>query len=135
MSTTSLTFAIFVTRKATITPTEFRHHWETNHIALLQRLGGPNFPLSHTRHYISRDDAHPGFPASVIVGEDADFTFDAVAIVTFASEEAFQAFLPVMSSQEVVEDEERFTERERLRVVRLGWIGRTATEGGARIRD
>ncbi|KIA75636.1 hypothetical protein HK57_00568 [Aspergillus ustus] len=126
MSTTPYTFAIFVTRKADITPTQFRTHWETNHIPILQRLGGANFPLSHTRHYLSRDETLPGFPVSpVIVGSAGDFTYDAFAVVTFANEEAFQAFLPVMSSDEVVEDEERFTDRAKLRVVALGQIGRT----------
>ncbi|KAL2850256.1 EthD domain-containing protein [Aspergillus pseudoustus] len=128
MSSTPYTFAIFVTRKADISPTEFRTHWETNHIPILQRLGGPNFPLSHTRHYLSRDETLPGFPVSpIIVGSEGDFRYDAFAVVTFASEAAFQAFLPVMSSPEVVEDENRFTDRGKLRVVALGQIRRTNT--------
>lgn len=44
----------FFWRKPGLTPQEFRHHYETNHILLLLDLFGPAFPKSHTRFYLPR---------------------------------------------------------------------------------
>ncbi|KAL4817020.1 hypothetical protein BDW67DRAFT_184096 [Aspergillus spinulosporus] len=107
------TVLILVTRRGDLTPSEFRNHWETEHIPLLQRLGGTAFPVSHTRHYLQQ-------PVTPLAGDSADLTFDAFAVVQFASQAAFEEFLPVMSSPEVMADEDRFTDRGRMKAVVLG---------------
>ncbi|KAL2867519.1 EthD domain-containing protein [Aspergillus lucknowensis] len=131
----TFTIAVFVTRKPGLTPSDFRNHWENKHIPLLQRLGGSLFPLNHSRHYLAREETVDGdggycdFPVTPLVGESADFTYDGFAVVTFASESAFRGFLSVMISDEVQEDEERFTDREKMRAVVLGEVRVTPGEG------
>ncbi|KAL4789089.1 EthD domain-containing protein [Aspergillus venezuelensis] len=118
----SFTIVVFVTRKSSLSPAEFREHWENKHIPLLRSLAGPCFPLNHTRHYLKRDESSPSHPISILVGDSADITFDAFAVVSFANEAAFQHFVPIMTSPEVLKDEERFTDRAQLKAVVLGDI-------------
>lgn len=120
------TIVVFVTRKHELSPAEFHDHWENKHVPLLQRLAGASFPLSHTRHYLQRDETRADYPISPLVGHAADFTYDGFAVVSFASREAFQEFLPVMTSPEVLEDEERFTDRDKMKAVVLGDVRATA---------
>ncbi|KKA19511.1 Uncharacterized protein T310_6518 [Rasamsonia emersonii CBS 393.64] len=130
----------FLYRKPSISPDEFKQHYEANHIPLLKRLTGPDFPLTHTRRYIARksvdqpvegaSERNAKTPATVFVGSQADFDYDAVVELTFADEAAFQAFHAKLTSPEVAkelgEDEERFINRAKLRVVALGDVVETA---------
>ncbi|KAK4175368.1 EthD domain-containing protein [Triangularia setosa] len=116
---------IFVNRKSNISPEQFKDHWENTHVPLLQSLAGPRFPLSHIRHYLARDSANSTYPLNLLVGKPQDINFDAFAVVTFASEEAFRDFIPTMSLPEVAEDEDRFTDREKMRAVVLGYRNET----------
>nr|ABD63571.1 hypothetical protein E [Aspergillus parasiticus] len=124
MSTDGFTIAVFVTRKPDLSPDAFQDYWENHHVPLLRRLGGSLFPRSHIRHYLKRDSQAPDFPAAVLVGEPSDFTYDGFAIINFESEAAFQQFVPVMSTTEVAEDEDRFTDRSKMRAVVLGEVFR-----------
>jgi len=116
------TIVVFVTRKPGISPAAFKNHWEHKHIPLLKSLSGPLFPVSHTRHYIARDENGDETPARVLVGEPDDFTYDGFAVVEFEDEAACKKFVPVMSSQEVEDDEEKFTDRAKLKCVCLGEV-------------
>ncbi|KAL2819652.1 EthD domain-containing protein [Aspergillus cavernicola] len=116
------TIVVFVTRKPGLSPGEFLDHWENHHVPLLQRIGGSRFPQSHTRHYLQHDETSPEYPVVPLVGQSADFTYDGFAVVSFENEAAFREFLPVMLSSEVLEDEERFTDRARMKAVALGGI-------------
>lgn len=124
-SADSYSIVVFIKRKATLSPSEFMHHWENVHVPLLKRLGGSRFPLSHTRHYIG-PTLHPA-PAQDSLTEAG--RFDAFAIITFNSETAFHDFVPVMSLPEVLRDEENFTEPERMKAETLVAI-RSAGAGG-----
>lgn len=132
------TFLLFIPRNPALTPTEFKTHWETIHIPLLKSIAGPLFPLTHTRHYISRpaqDPSHPdpksnsdkdneAWPAAVLVGTQEDFTYDGIAELVFENEVAFHTFMAKMGEEEnakrISEDEERFIVRERMRAVVKG---------------
>jgi hypothetical protein len=120
MSSGPFIVVVFVTRKPTLSPEEFKDHWENKHVPLLKSLAGPRFPLSHRRHYLSRDPSAPDYPLRVAVGQPEDFDFDAFTVVTFESEAAFKQFVPTMTRPEVFEDEDRFTVRERMKAVILG---------------
>ncbi len=125
MSPDLVVVAVFVTRKPTLSPEEFEDHWENKHVPLLKSLSGARFPLSHTRHYLFRSESAPDYPLNLVMGQPRDFDFDAFAVVTFASEAALKEFSVTLSSPEVTEDEDRFTIRERLRVVILGSMNTT----------
>lgn len=116
------TIVVFVTRKAGISLADFKEHWEKCHIPLLRSLSGTSFPSRHTRHYILRNETDGENDAMVLVGKPNDFTYDGFAVVEFENECAFKTFLPVMSSQEVGDDEERFTDRAKMRCVALGEV-------------
>jgi hypothetical protein len=119
------TIRVFVIRKPGLSSDDFKDHWENKHISLLQSLSGPRFPLSHTRHYLARDSLNPDNAPYVLVGMPGDFTWDAYAEITFESETQFKEFVPVMSSQEVIEDEKRFTVPEKMRAVVVGDVRST----------
>lgn len=88
---------------------------------LIQEITGAYFPLSHTRRYIQRAD---GQNAKVIAGSQEDFDFDVVAEMVFESEEIFKGFYEIVSKEDnakiIDEDEKKFFDRERVRVVVLG---------------
>ncbi|OGM47414.1 hypothetical protein ABOM_002543 [Aspergillus bombycis] len=125
MSSDGFTIAVFVTRKPDLSPDAFQDYWENHHVPLLRRLGGSKFPRCHIRHYLKHDSQAPGFPAAVLVGEPSDFTYDGFAIINYESEAAFQEFVPVMSTPEVLEDEDKFTDRSKMRAVVLGGVRQT----------
>jgi hypothetical protein len=130
---------LFATRKPTLTPAEFRTHWETVHTPLIQSIAGSAFPLSHTRRYIARtpspsstSDTSNTWPAAVLVGAQEDFSYDGIAELVFEDQGAFEKFMGVVSGEEaakrIADDEEAFLAREKLRAVVLGETESTSRE-------
>lgn len=119
---------VFAHRKPGLSPVEFKSHYESRHLPLIQTLTGSLFPKSHTRRYIQRvqgpidgDADNANHPAVVMVGTPADFEYDAFAEIVFDDEAAFQAFFACITQAEaarrIAEDEELFLDREKMRVV------------------
>ena len=124
---------VFAYRKPGLSPADFKAHYENCHVPLLQSLAGDTFPNSHVRRYIQRSEnkstsapeAHSGnnvnTPAAVLVGTQADFEYDAFAELTFDDEAAFQAFFARVgqgkAAEKIAEDEEKFLDRGKMRVV------------------
>jgi hypothetical protein len=106
-----------IKRKPTLTPHDFRHYYDTVHVPLLKSLVGPAFPLTHTRHYITRLAESP-FPAvryrEGFKGSEVDF--DAVTIMVFRDTAHFDHFREVFFRESVQksmrEDEEKFQDTE-----------------------
>ncbi|KAF1972134.1 hypothetical protein BU23DRAFT_166488, partial [Bimuria novae-zelandiae CBS 107.79] len=71
-----MTFSLllFITRKPTLTPAEFKAHWDNTHVELLKSIAGDKFPLTHTRRYIARTEDNGTWNAAVIAGTQDDFT-------------------------------------------------------------
>lgn len=149
-----------------LTPAEFKHHYETSHVPLIQSLAGPLFPKSHTRFYIERKPqsqepsptpassapaaaptvkstpeagraaptgtASEHWPATVFVGGQSDFSYDAYAELVFEDVDAFQAFFGVVSAPEaaarIAEDEDLFLERSELRIAAMDDVRVTLRE-------
>jgi hypothetical protein len=104
---------MFGARKASLTPSEFRDYYEQKHIPFMQNLTGATFPLSHVRHYIQRDGA-PDYLAQLLPGgQQADFDFDVVAVLTYRDEEHFQENWAFFENEETArlirEDEANFS--------------------------
>lgn len=128
-----MTAKVFIVayRKPGISPEGFKTHYEA-HIANLKKLAGDTFPLSHKRNYIARTatvvegatERNATTPAVVIAGQQSDFDFDAQAELTFASQEALQAFVAKVQAPEaaaqIAEDEEKFLDRSKLSIALLG---------------
>ncbi|KAI1409884.1 hypothetical protein F5Y13DRAFT_169163 [Hypoxylon sp. FL1857] len=90
-------------------------------MSVIQEMAGANFPLSHTRRYIQRPE---GENATVIVGSQADFDYDVLAEMVFENEEVYKGFVEVVTKEEnakwIEEDEKKFFDRKRVRIVVLG---------------
>ncbi|KAF3067201.1 hypothetical protein GL218_08690 [Daldinia childiae] len=121
----------FFTRKAGISPEEFKEHLENIHMPILQEVAGPHFPLSHRRHYIQRTQGqgegttrNASTPAQILLGSQADFDYDVVAELTFQDAAAFQTFMAFSHTPEkaakVGADQELFLDRSQLRAVVVG---------------
>lgn len=70
------------------------------------------------------------YPA-VLRGDKTFFDFDAVAEVGFDDEAAYRAFIDSLNTEEAMEkvpaDEDKFSDREKLRIVVIGDIEETKT--------
>ncbi|XXG97868.1 hypothetical protein Hte_004182 [Hypoxylon texense] len=121
----------FVSRKQGISMEEFQSHYENIHVPLLKEVAGPHFPLSHTRRYIHRAEGqaegtarNATTPAHVLLGTQADFDYDAIIELTFASEAAFREFFQFVHAPEkaarVTSEEDKFIDRSQMRGVLLG---------------
>ncbi|KAI1213213.1 EthD domain-containing protein [Annulohypoxylon truncatum] len=130
---------VFVYRKPGTTPEQFKAHYEGSHVPLIRELAGAHFPLSHTRRYIHRSEGqgegttrNATTPASVLIGRQEDFDYDAFAELIFDDATAFQNFFAVMQQPDIAAkmaaDEEHFIDRSRLSVVVLGETHVTAKE-------
>ena len=108
---------IFLTRKAGISHAEFKKHYESSHIPLLQQFGGEYFPKRHTRHYLQFNDDQP----VVLQGKDAGSGFDALAEVVFDDENGFKNFIQSLrkklASATLIADEDKFSDRGKMIVV------------------
>ncbi|KAI1382813.1 EthD domain-containing protein [Hypoxylon trugodes] len=122
---------IYLSRKAGTTPEQFKAHYDNKHVPLIKEVAGSTFPLTHTRYYIRRSEGqaegttrNATTPAQVFLGTQSDFDVDAVVILTFTDEAAFQEFFQITHSPEnaakVVADEELFLDRTQTRAVALG---------------
>ncbi|ROT36435.1 hype protein [Sodiomyces alkalinus F11] len=103
---------LFGRRRQDLTPAEFRDYYENQHMPLLRNLSGDVFPLSHERSYVQR--LGPDFAASVVLGEQDDFLYDSMAILTWRDMAHFQATFTLYGDDNVgkaiEEDEAMFTE-------------------------
>lgn len=102
-------------------------------MALLKRLMGDFFPLSHVRRYVQRDEAGVGaFPAAVLVGEQDDFDYDVVSELTFADEDAFKAYFERYQSKDIAralaDDEMLFMDSIKMRAVVIGEVMETTPD-------
>ncbi|KAJ5105586.1 hypothetical protein NUU61_002933 [Penicillium alfredii] len=123
----SIRILLFATRKPTLTPAEFKAHYENNHVPLIQRLAGADFPATHIRRYLARStepNSDGEYPATVLFGSQEEFGYDAVTEVVFSDQEAKQRFFAKLTAPEakklLEEDEELFLVREKLSVVVIG---------------
>ncbi|KAI1203689.1 EthD domain-containing protein [Nemania serpens] len=133
---------LFAYRKPGVTPEQFKSHYDGTHMPLVRELAGAHFPLSHTRRYIHRSENQADgntarnscTPATVIIGTQKDFDYDAVAELTFEDEAAFHTFYGIVEQPEnaakIAADEENFLDRSRLTAVVVGDTTETRRLGG-----
>lgn len=121
-----------------MSPAAFKSHYESNHIPLIQSLTGSHFPRTHKRYYVQRSedaDTNNHFPATVLVGAQSDFPYDAFAELIFEDAAKFQTFMSIVSQGETKEtlaqDEDLFLDRGRMTAVVVGEPVATSAMGGS----
>ncbi|KAF2449962.1 hypothetical protein P171DRAFT_517561 [Karstenula rhodostoma CBS 690.94] len=110
------------TRKEGTTRKQFRDHYETFYVPLLKKLVGKTHPLTWTRRYNLEEGEGPFGVPKLLIGTDADMGWDCYSEMTFADELHCQQFITLMHSDEVepmLEEERKFTEPEKLRMIVL----------------
>jgi EthD domain len=119
---------IFITRKSSISHLDFKQHYETIHMPLIQFYGGEHFPKTHRRHYPQFDENNQ---PTLLRGDRTAFDFDAIAELGFDDEAGFKAFIAALTSEEASEalrmDEDKFCDREKMKVVVVGDVQETKT--------
>ncbi|OTB01352.1 hypothetical protein M426DRAFT_14514 [Hypoxylon sp. CI-4A] len=112
---------IFGHRLPGVSPADFKQRYEAHMANLAEPMAGPHFPVSHTRRYIARPD---GKNAAVVVGAQSDFDYDVLAEMAFEDQASYKKFAEILSTgenaQRILEDEARFFDRSRVRMVVLG---------------
>lgn len=136
---------LFAARKPGLSIDEFRNHWENKHVPLLKSISGSTFPLSHTRRYIGRiadgTTARAGVSPvvgstsespAILVGRLEDIDWDGFAELIFKDELHFQQFFAKVNdpkaAEQIQEDEARFTDSEKLKVIIVGECTTTTLE-------
>ena len=128
---------LFLYRKPGFSPTVFKAYCETKHVPLLQSIAGVQFPKVHVRRYVHRasyaSSSTDSYPASVLVGTQSDFEYEAIAKAIFDNEAGFQAFMGMMSQPDaaarIAEDEEKLLDRSKMKAVVLGDCNTTSGPG------
>jgi len=115
------TAVLFSYRKPGLSLEAYKLHYETVHIPILQEIAGPLFPQSWTRHYIQRSVGEDGTrPATVIIGDQADFSYDSYAELIFEDKVAFETFFARLHEKDALErlkgEEEMFADRAKFRM-------------------
>ena len=124
-----MTYSIiaFIWRKPSITPEEFKRHYETVHMPLVLSSFGPYCAQSHTRYYIPRPsragDGTSGasgsdHPIAASLNKSEGLDFDAIAYLIWEDENSFKRALEKRRDPEIAAriaaDEENFLLREKM---------------------
>ncbi|KAJ5092971.1 hypothetical protein N7456_008832 [Penicillium angulare] len=118
---------LFAYRKPGLSPLQFKTHYEDIHVPLIKSLAGDDFPVLHSRRYLHRgNDLNDNneYPATVFVGDQDSFKYDAICELVFNSQEAMERFRDKTGTPEakaaLEEDELKFLDRTKLKIVLLG---------------
>jgi hypothetical protein len=108
---------MFIKRKQGLTFKQFKDHYESRHAPLAIELI-PYF-IDYTRNYVVPDAAYrPGHLAGVM--DQAEPEFDAVAEISFASDEDYRKMVAILNDPQkgkiLAEDEERFVDRSKIKM-------------------
>jgi hypothetical protein len=134
---------LFFGHKEGTTPAAFRSYFETQHLPLIKSMAVSSFPTTHTRLYIHRSECDSNssspssessefgekvfdFPASVLMGKQEDFDYDAIAQLEFDDAAVFHAFIGQRKDPYILrrleEDDEKFSDPRKTRAVVLGEV-------------
>jgi hypothetical protein len=110
-------------RREDVTPAEFQRHNEEFYVPLMQKLAGKVHPLKWVRRYHVDDSEIPlGMPRVMLGGEECLNWVDWTCFgeMTFEDELHCQQFLAFIQSDDavpLVEEEEKFVDAEKTKVI------------------
>lgn len=116
---------MFVPRLPGTTLEAFKDHYENKHVPLVLRAIGDEKPLRHTRYYLQRNPAAQGSadtaPPLLFAGNPDTIDYDCITTIEFEDEAHFarfnEAFQKSPLKQEIEEDEGRFADRSKFKIV------------------
>ncbi|KAF2849637.1 hypothetical protein T440DRAFT_122730 [Plenodomus tracheiphilus IPT5] len=132
------TVLVFYTRRPDLTPAEFEAYMVRHHVPLVKEIMGPHYPQSFTLRFAQRVESGAGDRLGattsskkranadapvVLVGSPDDLGWDAMGEMIFRDELHIQQAMATMNSpdgQKMKEDEEAFTDTDKLRVILMG---------------
>lgn len=134
------TILLFVSRDSSLTFEEFQHHYENKHVPLAYSLLSDVWPTAFHRRYFARINrkgfggpANPDRPPLTLRGGLNEMDCDCVAELSFPSEKAFGRFYKKLYEKEIAavlaEDENRFLEQGKLRIIVVGETCSTSPDG------
>jgi hypothetical protein len=111
-----ITLVLLLKRKRGMSKEQFRHHYETSHVALAKKYFGHLF-IDYRRHYVESGLVDDG--ASLT--ETQDGAYDAITNVVLQDKAAVDEFLRIAGLPELYPilkaDEERFLDRPAMRMM------------------
>lgn len=131
---------LFYTRRADMSPADFKDYMERIHVPLITKAMGIHAPITYTRRYVVRVDSGAGdrlgapcastkssAPTApvVLVGSPDDLDWDMMGEMVFRDElHLMQGYGSVDTSegQAVKDDEENFTDPNKFKIIMLGDI-------------
>ena len=102
------TVIILLTRKASLTPDEFKDYFENKHLPLVKGIFGPLCPKPNRRFYLARaasDNSDnmaqtPSLP-QLVKGDPHTIDFDCISELEWKDEKAFKEFYEMMNRPEI----------------------------------
>jgi uncharacterized protein (TIGR02118 family) len=91
----------YLKRKAGVSPVEFAHYYEHNHLPLV--LSKAFTPMVYKRNYIQRGD--------VVNIEGDEIGFDCMTELVFADRDDLLAWMASLGGDDIARDEENFIDR------------------------
>lgn len=134
------TIILFVTRDPSLSFDQFKHYYENTHLPMVYNLIADVWPTKFTRRYIARisrkgfgGPANPDRPPLTLRGHMNELDCDCIAELVFGSEDKFQKFYKKIYEKDIakilVEDENKFLEKGKTRIVVVGETCNTSPEG------
>jgi hypothetical protein len=134
------TLLLFLTRDSALSLEEFQHHYEHTHIPLAYSMLSDVWPTTFHRRYLARINrkgfggpANPDRPALTLRGQANEMDCDCIAEMNFPTEKAFRQFYKKLYEKEIAavlaEDENRFLEKGKVRVIVVGETWSTGPDG------
>jgi hypothetical protein len=116
--TMGYTVIMLVTRKAGTTIEQFKDHYENKHMPLIMDVLKDVLPISHTRHYLKRNEAAKGdadvAPPLVFMGDASTIDYDCISKIELRDEEHFgqfnAAFVNTPRKEEIQADQDSFAD-------------------------
>ena len=111
-----ITVFLITYRNAGLSPSQFKSRYEGIHIPLFRRILGLHFSyrISHTRKHLQRSN-EGDHPATVLIGSQQDFAYDAITEFSFEDEAHLQRCFARSNEPDAIaereEDEEKLLQK------------------------
>ena len=133
--TVTFTVTLLVSRKASLSPKEFKSHYENKRIPLILNCLNHVKPIEDTRYYLAHNDAAKGdvevAPPLVPLGDAGTVDYNCLITMEYRDPETFspfnEAYVASPRRAELEADEARFADYVKFRMIISGDLKTTTT--------